>query len=172
MDAPPLSIDEIAREAQTFRATCQTLQLATCSAAGVPTASYAPYALSPDGGFCIYVSELAAHTPNLRSTRSVSVLLIEPEAAAAHLFARRRLTFACDSIHLPRGSDACTAALGALTARFGDFIDFLARMTDFHAFELIPRHGSYVRGFAQAYELPGADYTAIRHLNERGHRNA
>jgi heme iron utilization protein len=172
MNASTPTLDEIAEEARHFRDTCKSLQLATCSASGVPTASYAPYAPSGRDTFYIYVSELAAHTPNLRSARPVSALLIEDEAQAGHLFARRRLTLSCDSLHLARGTPAFDAALAALAERFGDFMQTLARMTDFHAFELLPRHGSYVRGFAQAYELPGAQFTAIRHLNERGHRNA
>ncbi len=172
MSALPADLDTVGHEARTFRDRFLTLQLATCSNDGVPTASYAPYALSAADTFYIYVSELAAHTPNLHAGRPLSALFIESEADAEHVFARRRLTCRCEVESLPRGDDRFDAALDALRERFGPFMDHLRTFQDFHAFALIPRHAIYVRGFAQAYELPDADFNAIRHQNEQGHRNA
>lgn len=172
MNAVPLPLENIAEEARSFRDGFRTLHLATCSASGVPTASYAPFAPSARESFFIYVSELAAHTPNLRAGRAPSVLFIESEQDATHLFARRRLTYSCDVRHLPRNGPGFVEAMDALSARFGEFMHYLRSLTDFHAFELVPRHGAYVRGFAQAYEFPDARFEAIRHINDQGHRNA
>jgi putative heme iron utilization protein len=171
MSAEPLSLDAIGAEARAFRDAFMTLHLATCTAAAQPVASYAPYALSADGGFYIYVSELAAHTENLKALRETSVLFIEAERDAEHLFARKRLTYTCAVTHLPRGEAPFERALDALALRFGDFIAYLRTLKDFHAFELCPRHASYVRGFAQAFELAGGDFDQVRHVNDRGHRD-
>ncbi|MEQ8663875.1 MAG: pyridoxamine 5'-phosphate oxidase, partial [Gammaproteobacteria bacterium] len=114
----------------------------------------------------------ATHTANLRRGTAVSVLLIEAEQDAAHLFARKRLTLTCIPRHCPRGSDAFERVLTDLETRFGEFIGYLRTLTDFHAFELLPRHATYVRGFAQAYAFPHGDLAAIRHVNDRGHASA
>lgn len=162
----------VADQARAFRDECKTVMLATCSAVGVPTASYAPFALSARGGLYIYVSELAEHTPNLLTGRTASVLFIENEGEGHQLFARRRLVCRCDVIHLPRPQSSFNAALAALRERFGALVDHLATFKDFHAFELVPREATYVRGFGQAYVIPNGDFSSARHRNDRGHDDA
>ena len=169
MNAATMPLEEIAGEAAAFRDSFRTLHLATTAADGTPNASYAPFALSDAGHPQIYVSELAAHTANLQRGTAVSALLIEAEQDAAHLFARRRLTLSCTPCPCPRGSDAFARVLANLEARFGEFMRYLRTLEDFHAFELRPHHATYVRGFAQAYEFPGGDLHAVRHINDRGH---
>ncbi len=172
MNAPTLPLEAIAREACDFRNAFRTLHLATTAADGTPIASYAPFALSASGHPQIFVSELAAHTANLQRGTTVSALLIEAERDAAHLFARKRLTLTCTPRHCPRGSGAFERVLANLEARFGEFMGYLRTLEDFHAFELLPHHATYVRGFAQAYEFPHGDLHAIRHINDRGHQVA
>lgn len=172
MNAVTETLHDVAAQARDFRALCRTLQLATATADGVPTASYAPFALSARGGFYIYVSELAEHTPNLLAGRLASVMFIEPEHEGHQLFARRRLTCACDVVHLARGGATFDAALAALRQRFGALVDHLAGFKDFHAFELLPRDASYVRGFGQAFVIPSGDFAEARHRNDRGHVDA
>ncbi|MEQ8231724.1 MAG: pyridoxamine 5'-phosphate oxidase family protein [Gammaproteobacteria bacterium] len=169
MNAPTTPLEDVAREARGFRDSFRTLHLATAGADGTPSASYAPFALSSDDRFQVYVSELAAHTANLLRGTPVSVLIIESEHDAAHLFARKRLTFTCAPQHCPRGSDAFEAVLAGLEERFGEFMGYLRTLTDFHAFTLEARHATYVRGFAQAYEFPDGRLETIRHVNDRGH---
>ncbi len=79
-------------EIESFKAERSTLQLATQNKAGVPNASYAPFALADDG-FYILVSELARHGVNLKESSMVSVMLLEDETEAKSVFARKRLTF-------------------------------------------------------------------------------
>lgn len=169
MNAPTTPLDEVAREARDFLDAFRTLHLATAAVDGTPSASYAPFALSDSGHMQIYVSELAAHTANLMRGKPVSALIIESERDAAHLFARKRLTFTCTPHHCPRGSDAFEMVMAGLEARFGEFMGYLRTLTDFHAFTLEPHHAIYVRGFAQAYEFPDGVLRDIRHVNDRGH---
>ncbi len=68
-------------EIESFKAERSTLQLATQNKAGVPNASYAPFALADDG-FYILVSELARHGVNLKESSMVSVMLLEDETEA------------------------------------------------------------------------------------------
>lgn len=164
------SLAEIAAEAAAFRDGFKTLHLATVSTAGTPCASYAPYALSSNGDFYVLVSELAPHTANLLAGHPVHVLLIESEEAASHIFARRRLSLACSPRLLADARCGRADAVAALRARFGDFVDYLAGLSDFHAFALRPGQGSYVRGFAQAYEFEDGQLELPRHVNDRGHR--
>lgn len=172
MNAVAKTIEEVSVEARQFQDEFKTLNLATASDDAIPTATYAPFAPVGDGQFGIYVSELTAHTPNLMAGRPVSALLIESEQDSQHLFARRRLTYTCNVEHMPRDSDGFETILGALQDRFGDFMEFMRTMQDFHAFLLTPIHAAYVRGFAQAYEFPDADFNQCRHVNDKGHREA
>lgn len=169
MEATIASLEEIAEEARAFRDDFQSIQLATAASGSAAVASYAPFAFSKRGGFFIYVSELAAHTSNLRDGGDVGVLFVEEESKAANIFARRRLSVTCSPEHLPRGDSDFDEAIHAMTQRFGETMNYLATLKDFHAFELVPREASYVKGFAQAYEFPDAQFDQIRHINDKGH---
>ncbi len=172
MSAVPIDIIEVGEEAKSFLQSFKTLELATADSNGISNASYAPFVLDDKNNFLVYVSELSAHTANLQSNKQCSVLLIEPEAEAAHLFARKRMTFACKVESMQRDSDEFEAVMELMLQRFGDFINFMKKMKDFHAFRLCPEHATYVRGFAQAYEFEDADLDKIRHINDKGHKNS
>ena len=94
MNEQPSLTEVILPEALKFHRAFQSLLLATADAAGNPNASYAPYVADSDG-YYIYISELAAHTGNLRCRAVASVLFIEDERDAKHLFGRKRLTLDC-----------------------------------------------------------------------------
>ena len=163
------NLDDILRECTVFRESFMTLMMATVSEHGQPDASYAPFVSEPDGSFLIYVSELSRHTANLRSTHAASVLLIEAEQDAKQLYARRRLTLPCQAIHIPRDDAVWDTILDRFKARFGNLVDVLRQMGDFHLYRLRPKGGTYVRGFAQAYELRGPDLTQMKHIRDQGH---
>lgn len=56
--------------------------------------------------------------------------------------------------------------------KFGNFMSMLRKLTDFHLYQLRPRSGAYVAGFAQAFTLGGEGLTDIRHRKEQGHRRS
>ena len=148
----------------------QSLHLGTCSTAGEPEASYAPF-VHAHGSYYVYVSDLARHTTNLRSTQVCSVLFIEPENDAKHLFARERLTLRCTARACERDSAIFDDVLDLFAARFGKFMEIIRPLEDFQLFELTPHSGTYVAGFAKAYSLEGQDLAQIQHRQDQGHRS-
>lgn len=147
----------------------ETLLMATCNNAGQPEASYATY-LEESGDYYVYLSELARHTGNLQENPKCSVLFIENEQDARHLFARRRLTYQCEAGEIERGSSCFEAIMDLFEVKFGGFINMLRKLEDFHLFRLNPVKGNYVAGFAQAFEISGDDLGKIKHRNEQGHK--
>ncbi len=147
--------------AQSIRARFRTIILGTTSPDGHPDASVAGAVVGDDGAFHVFVSQLATHTRHLLATGRASVLVVEDEAAAAQPLARRRLTFACAAILVPRATVEHAAALAALRTRLGPAFDLLARLDDFHLFRLSPRHGRLVAGFGQAYVVDPRDWSLL-----------
>lgn len=156
-------------DCRAFPARFQTLHLGTVSAEGQPEASYAPFVADQER-YYVYLSELARHTGNLRARGRVSVLFIEGEDSASQLFARERLTLACEATECARGSARFDQVLDLFERRFGKFMQAIRPLKDFHLFELRPVSGSYVAGFARAYTLTGGDLGELRHRHEEGHQ--
>jgi putative heme iron utilization protein len=165
-DADLLKVRDACRA---FPSRFQTLYLSTVDVQGQPQASYAPY-VAHEGRYCVYLSDLARHAANLRHTARASVLFIEGEEQAKHLFARERLTLDCQAEECARGSTRFEAVLDLFDQRFGQFMQAIRPLKDFRLFELLPQSGSYVAGFARAYTLDGADLGRVRHRNEQGHQ--
>lgn len=162
-----------AREAVTLlRANFKTVILGTVSAAGEPDASVAAATLGDDGAFYVYVSALSAHTRNLNQTGKASVFLIEDESSARNLLARRRLTFPAAASLIERGSDAFTARMADLKARFGPVMEHLENMNDFQLIRLVPAKGRLVAGFGQAYDVDPLDWHNLGHVGDTGHTPA
>lgn len=152
-----------------FRKEFKTVLLGTASNEGEPDASVAPAILDGSGAFLVYVSTLSAHTRNLFDTHRASVLLIEDEAAAQHLLARKRLTFRCKAEHIARDAAEFAAAMPAFREKFGTVMKRLEAMTDFQLVRLIPQQGRLVAGFGQAYQVDPTDWTKLSHVGGGGH---
>ncbi len=146
-----------------LRTTCRSAVLASVNPDGSPDASYAPVAESDldDGAFLIVVSELARHTGNLVRTRRVSALLIEDEASAGQIFARRRATFECRIEIVERGSAAWRRGFETLEARHGAAVKMLRELSDFQLLRLVPERGTLVLGFGRAWRLSGPRCDAL-----------
>ncbi|MCB6183919.1 pyridoxamine 5'-phosphate oxidase family protein [Leeia sp. TBRC 13508] len=157
------------KECDAFPSQFASLQLATVSASGEPEASYAPF-VEKDGRYYIFVSELAAHTHNLRHHPQCSALFIEDETSASHVFGRKRLTLSCEVTHCPRDEAKFDVVLNAFEEKFGRFIEVLRKLADFHLYELQPVRGAFVAGFAKAFVLEGNGLSEFRHRNEVGHQ--
>ena len=160
--------DKLLPEIESFKAERSTLQLATQDAAGLPNASYAPFALADDG-FYILVSELARHGTNLKESSSVSVMLLEDESEAKTVFARKRLTFDAVAELVARDSELFTKGVAALSERFGEMIDNLSQLKDFNLFKLNPQQGLYVKGFGQAFCLTGSELLDVNWKRDGHH---
>ncbi|CAM3391459.1 heme utilization protein HutZ [Shewanella violacea] len=163
--------EKLLPEIEEFKASRSSLQLATKNAAGVPNASYAPFALADDG-FYILVSELARHGTNLKESSEVSVMLVEDESEAKTIFARKRLTFDAHASIVDRDTQVFTKGVAALSARFGEMIDNLSVLKDFNLFKLTPHHGLYVKGFGQAFSLTGSELLDVDWKRDGHHGGA
>lgn len=163
--------EKLLPEIESFKAERSTLQLATQDAAGLPNASYAPFALADDG-FYILVSELARHGTNLKESSSVSVMLLEDESEAKTVFARKRLTFDAVAELVDRDSELFTKGVAALSERFGEMIDNLSQLKDFNLFKLNPQRGLYVKGFGQAFSLTGSELLDVDWKRDGHHGGA
>ena len=157
---------EIRREAAAFLGGFRTLQMATASAAGEPEASYAPFVRIGDGAFHVCVSDLAPHTGHLVTTARASVLLIEDESAASQLFARRRLVFECGAKGVERDSARWATVMDLFERRFGEVVKLIRPLADFRLFALVPRRGTFVKGFGQAFRMTGPALDALRQVND------
>ena len=166
----PPTLEELHHEARRFHQAFASLLMATVSPDGEPVASYAPYVIDAEGCFYIYISELAAHTANLRRHPRVSVLFIEDEREAPQVFARKRITYVCQVEAIGRETAAFADILDRFEGKHGPFMRMLRELRDFHLFRLIPERATYIRGFAQAFQLSGDDLRHIQPRNDKAHR--
>ena len=157
---------EAAAEAAAFLGGFKTLQMATASAAGEPEASYAPFVRTGDNAFYVCVSDLATHTGHLAATGRASVLLAEDESAASQLFARRRLVFECGAQRVERETARWRTVMDLFERKFGDVAGLIRTLADFRLFALVPRRGVFVKGFGQAFLIPGPALDALRRVND------
>lgn len=141
----------------------RSLILATTNPDGTPLTSYAPFIVNEQRQFYIFTSQLAAHTANLQRTGQAGIMLIEDEATATQIFARRRVTFQCRVDPIPRNNQEGRDALAQYEARFGQIVDLLKSLPDFQLFRLQPQSGLLVIGFGQAYALSGDRFETITH---------
>ena len=162
----------------TFLDRFASLVLATVGADGLPHASYAPFVVTDNRIFYIFVSELSQHTRDLEHTPQVSIMLIEDERDAGQIFARKRLTLQCQATFVPRDRSVAHAedsgqttegesewqhAADLFQAKFGGMFDLLRSLADFKMFRLDPQEGWFVLGFGQAYRVAGEALDILVH---------
>ncbi|MFK5950701.1 MAG: pyridoxamine 5'-phosphate oxidase family protein [Methylococcales bacterium] len=131
----------------------QTLILSTVTTEGKPESSYAPYVRDEQGVFYIYVSELATHTQNMLKTAFASILFIQAEKECKNLFARKRVVFDC-SIKEVKSQDECYyKQMLIMKETFGETIELLQSLSDFHLLALTPVNGKYIAGFGKVFSI-------------------
>ena len=153
----------IQKEFNEFMLQFKTLMLATTNAKGEPESSYAPF-VQQDNRYFIYVSELASHTSNLLEQGKASVMFIESEETASNLFARRRATLPVTVEPIERNSPLWEEVMATMEETFGETIQMIKPLTDFHLLALTPQSATYVKGFGKAFVLEGEELSEITHL--------
>ncbi len=164
-----LSITEVHH----FIAAHKSIHLSTLNPDGFPDASYTPFILNADK-FYIFISGLAQHSANLLNNPDLSIMMIEPEAEAQQIFARKRLIVRCRAVVEREGSDRRadeveeagevgveggdvdwadnrTSLLDQFEAQHGAILKMLKTLTDFKLFQLQPRSILFIKGFGQAF---------------------
>lgn len=147
-----------------FKQSVKTLQLSTLTVEGKPNASYSPFVEDKQGNFYIFVSQLAGHTKNLLVNQQASILLIQDEAEARQIFARKRLSYQCDVESVSLEDLNYKLILDSMEKRFGNVMDLLRSLPDFILFKLTPYQGQYIKGFGKAYKLTGEGLLELEHI--------
>jgi putative heme iron utilization protein len=157
-------LDSLREEYLALRESCEGALLATLEGEWMPAASYAPLAWL-DGQAYLFLSELAAHTKNLKRCPSISLLLLEEADRGGNAFVRRRISLRAEARLLARDDARFGAALDEFKRRFGDVVDLLESLPDFQMFALRLLGGRYIRGFGQAYDLSGEGLDWLQHVH-------
>lgn len=163
------------QQCEAFFKSKKSLVLSTLDATGQIETSVAPFVLYDDKLY-IYVSELAKHAQNLlwliernevlnqsqnqsESGNSlpglVSAILIADEVQTEQLFARERITLQLLANEVDRANDDYSKILALFQNQFGEVVDVLSGLSDFHMIELSIVKGGYVKGFGQAFAFEG-----------------
>ena len=145
--------DEHTRKCRELILSQQTLLLSTVTEQNEPECSYAPYVRDQQGVFYIYVSELATHTKNMLQKRSASMLFIRPENEVKNLFARERVVYKCVVDEVQSSDEQYHKQLLNMKDKFGETVELLRSLSDFHLLALTPLNGKYIAGFGQAYNI-------------------
>ena len=156
-------LEDFTRRYHKLIASQQTLLLSTASVAGVPEISFAPFVRDHAGLFYIFVSEMAGHTANLLTNPQASILFIRPESECRNLFARERAVLSCSVKEIPRDDEIFIDRLQALQDKFGEVVNVLRSLSDFHLFALRPESGRFVIGFGRAFTINVND-GSLRHI--------
>lgn len=120
---------------------------------GAPAVSMVPFVFLPDPGvFAIHVSDLAAHTGNMRGDKRVSLMVMECEAEGKQATGLPRLMVAGEATEVTRGSALESTATSAYLRKFPEG-GMTVGLGDFSFFAIRPIAARYVGGFARAFSI-------------------
>ena len=145
--------DDVAARAVRLIDDAQALALATIDQHGRPSASYLPFARIGDR-LCALVSGLAAHTRDLASRPSVSLLILDP-GTASETYAHPRMTVEATTQFVERGSTDGSAICSALESRLGETVRTLCDLPDFVPLFFTLGVARVVLGFGSAHNIDG-----------------
>ena len=144
-----------------------SVAMATVSEEGLPHASYAPFVIDGAKNIYIFVSGLSEHTRNLHNRPKASILFVENKSQTKQIFARRRLTFECDAVLLPRDTQEWEKIAEEFEQRFGEIINIMRSLPDFRIFKLTPYTGQFTIGFGAAYKVSGENLERLIHIGSK-----
>lgn len=158
--------DQIFQDYLSLREQVGSVQLATLDVDANPEASYAPCTWR--GADCfVFLSQLASHTQNLQRNPSVGLMLIEAQTEAGNAFARKRVSLFGEAEVVTRTDDLYPTVISDFYHRFGEVMNLIEPLQDFHLFRITVRRGRFIRGFGQAYELAGDKLDRLVHIDPR-----
>lgn len=144
--------ETLKQEFETFDADKRSLIISSISSEGEPLTSYAPF-VKEGNNYFISISSNLPHFKNIQATKKAHILIIEDEATAEHIYARKRLYFSAACQVVEEGSEEIYALFDK---RYGESLSFLRSMKDFKIIKLTPGEKSLVLGFGAAY-IMGVD---------------
>lgn len=132
-------------------------------AAGIPEMGVTPF-VRHEGVIYIYPSHLSAHVRAMLDAGKGAFLIIEDEASAQNIWARKRMKINADIIEIDRQMDEFKVLCDLFAERHGPTMGLIRDFSDFHLLRLLPSDGVMVLGFAKAYRLSGPDLVVSEHL--------
>ena len=126
---------------------------------------YAPF-IRVEGCFYIYSSHLSSHIRALINGSEARFFLIEDEGKSTNIWARVRLKFSADVLELARNDKRFSSICSQIGQVHGPVMEMIRNFEDFHLFEIHPRDGILVTGFAQAFSVSGSAFELIEHLRK------
>lgn len=106
----------------------------------------------------IYASELSAHIRGILAGGTASFLLIEDEASAQNIWARKRIKFSANITEISRKDADFSIICDNIADAHGNVMSLIREFSDFHLFQITPKQGVLVTGFAAAYQLEGENF--------------
>ena len=141
--------EEIIETFKTFENDKLSLILSTTSLNNEPLTNYSPF-VTLEGKYFICISSQLPHYKNIVQTKKAHVLIIEDEAKASNIYARKRLYF---SVACQLFENNTEDIFNLFDKRYGESLSFLRNMKDFKIIELTPGEKSLVLGFGAAYKM-------------------
>ena len=141
----------------------KTVLMAASGEGGVPEMGVTPV-VRHEGHFYIYPSRLSAHVRAMLAAEKAAFLVIEDEASAQNIWARKRIKFDSELIEIDRHSNEFNLVCDAFATAHGPTMGLIRDFTDFHLLRLRPLAGVMVLGFAKAYRLEGDGLKVTAHL--------
>jgi putative heme iron utilization protein len=127
--------------------------LGTLTADGAPLVTMVPFAIEPrQPCLVIHVSELAAHTRNLRSAPRVSLLVMQSEVAGQPVHALPRVTFDGTASVPDRDGAFWLACRAAYLERFPE-AEPMTQLADFKFVAIQTKGARQVAGFGAARSI-------------------
>jgi len=154
---------------QTFVQSRKSLVLSTLSQDGELETSVVPFVRLNQTDWAIWVSELSTHTQNLQALTQqnnlesglskpaglVSGLLLADESDTPQIFARERMSVQCKVFQVEKGTEVEEVIYRQFSESFGEVVEVLKTLPDFHFFKLELVRGRYIKGFGAAYAFEG-----------------
>lgn len=159
-------LEQTRNEFLQLRDRTQSVQLATLNANSEPEASYAPCIWYQNDCY-LFLSGLSSHTGNLLRNKSISLLLLDENAASANAFARKRASLHGRAETVARDDSLFACVMEQFGNSFGNVMQLIEPLPDFRLFRVKTSGGSYVRGFGQAYEIVEGDSNQLRPVDPR-----
>ena len=140
--------EEIIQEFKDFDKDKYSLVISTTSTENSPLTNYAPFVKIGEDYF-VSVSANLPHYVNMAETKKAHILIIEDEANADHIYARKRLYFGATC----EVEEDMEKVFKLFDERYGDKLSFLRTMKDFKIIKITPQEKSLVLGFGAAYKM-------------------
>lgn len=160
------TVNTVKKARDRLLATAKTLHMAVWfedDTGGHLEQGQAPF-IRQDGHIYIYSSQLSAHIRGILAGGETSFLLIEDEATAKNIWARKRIKFSARIEEISRDDTRFEGVCDAIGTAHGEVMQLIREFSDFHLFKISPVAGVLVTGFAAAYQVKGEHFELIAHL--------